>query len=160
MRIIEGQIIKVTENIWKSMMGLEVKVVNEAWGADKEQIASFIQIMGAWEGTVILECKKELSRRLTALILSIPVEKISDKEILDALGELVNIIAGNLREFFPQPCHISLPTAVGGWDYTLRFPSSEKVSEVIFECGAGQFFGVTLLKQGESVPFTKIVKQT
>jgi chemotaxis protein CheX len=159
MDFLEEQIIKVTEDIWKTVMGLEIKVADEDLGSEKEQIAGFIQIMGAWDGTVILDCDKELSGLLASLIFSTPKDKISDEEILDALGELVNIIAGNLKAHLPQPCHLSLPAAVGGWDYTLRFPGSQEVSQVVFECGFAQFFGVTLLKQGESAPYTKSVKQ-
>ena len=83
---------------------------------------------------------------------------MSDEELLDALGELVNIIGGNLKAYLPQPCHLSLPAAVGGWDYMLRFPGSHEVSQVVFECGFAQFLGITVLKQGESQPFTKVVK--
>ncbi len=160
MDLLEEQIIKITGNVWKTLVGLDLKVADEDVGTDKEQIAGFIQIMGAWDGTVILDCEKEMSRVLASLIFDVPIEKISDAEILDALGELVNIIAGNLKAHLPQPCHLSLPAAVGGWDYMLRFPGSQQVSQVIFECGFAQFLGVTILKQGESAPFTKIVKQS
>jgi chemotaxis protein CheX len=160
MEFLEEQIIKVTEDVWKRVMGLEIKVADEDVGsAEKELIASFIQIMGSWDGTVILDCDKEFSRLLASLIFNMPKEEVSDEEIWDALGELVNIIAGNLKAHLPQPCYISLPATVGGWDYMLRFPGSHEVSQVDFECGF-QFFGVTLLKQGESAPFTKVVKHS
>src|ERR1700719_1289463 len=107
MEFLEEQIVKVTENVWKTVLGLEIKAVDEDLGSDQEQIAGFIQIMGAWDGTVILDCEKDLSRLLASLIFNTPKEEISDVEILDALGELINIIAGNLKAHLPQPCHLS-----------------------------------------------------
>jgi len=160
MELLEDEIVKVTKEVWKTLMGLEIKVAEEDFGPETEKIAGFIQIMGAWDGTIILDCEKELSRLLASLIFGMPKEEVKDEEILDALGELVNIIAGNLKAYLPQPGHLSLPAAVGGWNYMLRFPGSQEVSQVVFECGFAQFLGVTILKQGESQSFTKVVKQS
>lgn len=158
MPINENQIAKVTEDIWSSVLNLEVKMVPEISGTDRKRVASFIQVMGAWEGSVILDCTEDLSKLFASKMFSIPVDEIGNEEILDALGELVNILAGNIRAFLPQPSQLSLPAAIDGWDYTLRFPGGQGVNQVAFECGEGQFFGVTILKQSENNPFSKIVK--
>jgi CheY-specific phosphatase CheX len=106
----------------------------------------------------MLDCTPHLSKLFSSKMFSMPLDEIHDEEVSDALGELINIVAGNLRAFLPQPCQLSLPAVVDGWDYTLRFPGGQGVHQTLFECG-GQSFGITILKHSENDPFSKVIKQ-
>jgi len=159
MQITDDQIVRVTKDVWTTVLSLDVKTLNEDTGTDQKRVASFVQIMGTWEGSIILDCTPHLSKLFASKMFSMPLDEIQDEEILDALGELINIVAGNLRAFLPQPCQLSLPAVVDGWDYTLRFPGGRGVHQTLFECGSGQSFGITILEHSDNEPFSKIVKQ-
>jgi chemotaxis protein CheX len=161
MQITEDQIVIVTKDVWNTVLSLEIKTIkNVDAGKDQKRVASFIQIMGNWEGSIILDCTQHLSKLFASKMFGMPLDEIRDEEIMDALGELINIVAGNLRAFLPQPCQLSLPAVIDGWDYTLSFPGGKGVNQILFECGTGQSFGITILKQSESEPFSKVVKPT
>jgi len=159
MQITEDQIVNVTKDVWNTVLGLEIKTMKEDSETAQKRVASFVQIMGTWEGSIILDCTPHLSKLFTSKMFSMPLDEVHDEEVLDALGELVNIVAGNLRAFLPQPCQLSLPAVVDGWDYTLRFPGGKGVYQTLFECGECQSFGVTILEHSDNEPFSKIVKQ-
>ncbi len=161
MRITEDQIVNVTKDVWSTVLSLEIKTMeNEGMGKEQKRVASFIQIMGAWEGSIILDCTPHLSKLFSSKMFGMPLDEIHDEEISDALGELINIVAGNLKAFLPQPSQLSLPAVIDGWDYTLSFPGGKGIHQMFFECGTGQFFGITILEHSEKDPFTKVVKSS
>ncbi len=42
------------------------------------------------------------------------VEDVSPADVLDAVGELVNIVGGNLKGMLPSPTGLSLPSVTDG----------------------------------------------
>jgi CheY-specific phosphatase CheX len=62
----------------------------------------------------------------------------------DSLGELCNILAGNLKPILPHGVGISTPSVVRGADYTLRV-CGETVFERLGFSGAAGEFRVTLV---------------
>ena len=57
-----------------------------------------------------------MSREIAGRMFSIAPEEVKEDDIRDALSELANIIAGNVKALLPAPSHLSLPTYLGGRD--------------------------------------------
>jgi chemotaxis protein CheX len=55
-------------------------------------------------------------------------------EVRDALGELTNVIGGNVKALFPGPSRISLPTVAVGSDYEVGVVDTTAVTSVSFTC--------------------------
>ena len=146
----ENEIFQITESIWESVLGIQVRRRELTGLPAKEEhtLAGCVQITGAWDGAVALHCDVDLARQVAALMFSMPSESISIEEVQDALGELVNMTGGNLKALLAEPCHLSLPAVVEGNNYTLRIPGSTPISQVAFEC-QGHPFLVTLVKKEE-----------
>jgi chemotaxis protein CheX len=97
---------------------IEKEAVNE-W-----DISSIIGLTGEARGAVVISMKKELAIRLTDQITGTPHEKLDD-EVVDAIGEIVNIIAGNVKKNLEEAFRlvISLPTIVQGKEHAVKWPS-------------------------------------
>ena len=54
--------------------------------------------------------------------------------VRDALGELTNILGGNLKALLPGPCHLGLPTVGSGQDFSAGLPAGRPLLQVPFRC--------------------------
>jgi chemotaxis protein CheX len=71
-------------------------------------------ISGTWDGLVSLTCSPLAAARAAALMFDAEVESVSQADVLDAVGELVNIVGGNLKGMLPSPTGLSLPSVTDG----------------------------------------------
>lgn len=139
----------ITSAIWRAMLepGMGLTPGGRADGG--ETITSLVTITGAWNGAVIAEFPTPLADTLTRALLR-GDDAPSDEEIHDALGELVNIMAGNIKALLPEPSRLSMPAVAFGSDYGMNVIGSRTIARAPFTCG-GQVFTVTLV-EGSSNP--------
>ncbi len=64
------------------------------------------------QSAVVLRCSRLLATRLTGKMLELSPEEIVAEDIADATGELVNVIAGNLRGLVSSPDTMTAPFVV------------------------------------------------
>lgn len=104
----------ITEDVWNSFIGQEtpLEVVADV-EFDPEWSAS-IAINGEWNGLVALELTDELSRLLVEQMLGVPADRVTHPDIADAIGELANMIGGNIKGAVPGPSRLSLPVVAAG----------------------------------------------
>lgn len=147
MQFIETEICNYTENIWKSILGLDVCKIDAPFkpAGENKTLAGCVHVMGAWEGTVALQCPTALAQQAASIMFSIKMDEVGMEQILDALGELANMTGGNIKSLLPEPSYLSLP-AVAVTNFALRIPGTELVSTVNFKCNEHNF-AVTLVKR-------------
>jgi chemotaxis protein CheX len=105
-----------------------------------------VHISGAWEGVVTVESTSNLARRAASILLGVEEESATPEELGDTLGELTNIIGGNIKGLLPEPSRLSVPAVFQGHDSNLTVKGSRLVSTVGFDC-EGQPLRVTLMKR-------------
>lgn len=100
-------------------------------------ISAIIGLSGEASGTVVVNLSESVA--LAAATAMLMVEKTEvDGEVIDAVGELVNIIAGQAKaELAEYKLAISLPNVVTGEGHEVRFPSSAPPLCVPFETDHG-----------------------
>lgn len=141
------QIYEVTESVWTSVLGLSVeRGAGEEQQREDETLLACVQISGAFEGAVLLESTSDLARRAAAILLGVEEQTASPEELRDTLGELTNIIGGNLKGLLPEPSRLSVPEVFQGKDSNLTVKGSRLVSAVGFHC-EGQPLRVALVKR-------------
>jgi CheY-specific phosphatase CheX len=59
----------------------------------------------------------------------------SDDETRDALGEIANMTAGNVKALVESYCRLSLPMVAEGRELTISIPGSKVVAQASFDCG-------------------------
>ena len=137
--------IRVVGDVFRTMLRLEVEPVEAPWPPEDDLVNVTIHYAGAWKGALLLECTREQACFFMGRLLGIePPEELND-DVRDAVGELANMIAGNLKPVLPPGVALSMPTLVEGTDYALRVLGGNLASMVAFGCPAGVFW-VTLIE--------------
>ena len=81
----------------------------------------------------------ELAIVLTAALLGLEPEEIAEEDVHDAIGELTNIVAGEMKILFvPSVGALSLstPSIISGKEYTIEVISDSSAIVVPFECNS------------------------
>ena len=105
-----------------------------------ERLTSMVGITGARHGCVALCLPPETALQLAGRMLGSELGDVND-EVIDAISELVNIIAGQAKAKFntDPPLELGLPTVVQGAGYRVKYPSKSVWLEVPFSSEAGDF---------------------
>ena len=148
MPIRQEDIIAQNEEIWASMLGLTIAPTDALQGAVQNDgiIGACVQLVGAWNGAVRLDCAIALAREAAGCFLGKEASATSIDEIRDTVGELANMAAGSVKSLLPQPTHISLPAVADGVQYDLTVRRGRLLLQCPFEC-RGQVFQISLLER-------------
>ncbi len=65
----------------------------------------------------------------------------------DVLGELANMIGGNLKSLLGSGIRLSMPSVVDGVSYSVRVCGAEIREQLAFECDEGLFWITVLTTQ-------------
>jgi chemotaxis protein CheX len=89
-------------------------------------ISAVIGLTGEARGAVVISMKQDLAIKLTS-ILTDKTHQALDDEVVDAVGELINIIAGNVKQELEDTFRlvISLPTIVTGKEHHINWPEGQ-----------------------------------
>lgn len=92
-------------------------------GLDDDRMVGAVNFAGEVVGTMSLQVSRPLSRKLTAAMLGLAPDDAMDEEtVRDVLGELTNIVTGNLKTEFLDAglsCIISTPHTTTGCDFKI-----------------------------------------
>jgi chemotaxis protein CheX len=81
---------------------------------DRHDVAAWVDVHGPWIGRASLETSSDAASDLTRALLRIPASApVSDDDLVDALGEVANVVGGNVKALLPEPGTLGLPR-VGG----------------------------------------------
>lgn len=131
--------------VFSTMLGSELEVGEPIEDDDPfmaAEVVSMVGLQGAICGSLALECGREHARDLTARFLGADGEQIeSIDDVRDAVGELVNMIGGNLKTAIGSgdAIELSLPTVVTTPRSEVKIPSTFGVA-VPFRDHYGEFF--------------------
>ncbi|MBX9790470.1 MAG: chemotaxis protein CheX [Pirellulales bacterium] len=106
-----GQLI---ETVWTVVLGCDVRPVSVPTDSQRTTnvLAGIVEITGAWEGVVALECPLEFVRQAAATMFEVEPALLTSDQLEDALGELTNIVGGNFKALLPASAHLGLPAVV------------------------------------------------
>ncbi len=103
-------------------------------------VTSLVGISGQVQGVVVLRFPAETALEIAERMLGTEVSVVN-AEVVDAVSEIVNMVAGSAKAKFDYdpPLELGLPTVVQGSDYKVKYPSGTTWLEVPFESEAGNF---------------------
>ena len=142
-------VVRITQEIWGSMLSLDIMPVESAWLEDGVGVVGCVQIVGAWEGAIRLDLSPVLATKAAAAFAGMQPAEVTPDEIRDAAGELANITAGSIKILLPTPSHLSLPIAADGTDYKVRIKGGRRLLQAAFD-HLGEGLLVTILEREES----------
>lgn len=134
-----------TRDLFKTMLNCEaergeVGVVTE--GSRAGDLSAMIGLSGDVRGTVVLGFPIDTALKVAGRMLSSEMQTV-DEEVIDAISEAVNIVAGGAKAKFNSgggpPIALGLPVVVQGGDYNIDFPSKSAWLDVPFTSELGPF---------------------
>jgi len=139
-----------TQNCFKVMMSVDVTagkpyLFDPISGGHSYDISGIIGLSGETTGAVVLSFTKLCALKVVSAFSGMEV-KIFDQTVVDAIGELINIVAGNAKKDLKDfKLNISLPSVVTGHSHKLNWPTGVPVIMIPFTSPLGEFsIGVSL----------------
>lgn len=149
MSLRQEELIALNQDIWASMLGITISssesIEVPAHGAGF--IGACVQLVGAWQGAVRVDCTLALAQRAASAFMGGNAD-ISVDQVRDTVGELANMVAGSLKALLPQPTHISLPSVADGSDYDLTVRNGRLLLQCPFDC-QGERLLVSLIERDQ-----------
>jgi chemotaxis protein CheX len=139
---------QIVETVFSTMMDLEVVPGDSPHVAAPERMTSFVQMTGEdCNATVLVECSQRQACEFAGRILATDPPGDVDSDVCDMLGELANMIGGNLKSGLAAGVRLSMPTVMAGSDYDLKVCGSRVSERASFESALGTFWVTVLTKE-------------
>jgi len=146
----ETQVRSVVRSVWSTQLGLEIQTIGGPIPAPTSPtLTAAIHISGDFHGAIRLECSRNLIRRAAAIMFAVPESGLTEDDERDVVGELTNVVAGNLKALIPGSNSISLPTIIEGSDYRVSTLDVESSDDFGFTL-EGETMIVTVVEHGRA----------
>jgi chemotaxis protein CheX len=123
------------ESVWNDTLGLIVDVAPSTFGPRPSgNLVAWVQFSGEFEGAVTLQTTEAFMRQAASVMFGVEPAAVTREELLDALGELANMVGGVLKAQLPAPSFLSLPTVTDGDPSGVSFPRAGVVERVELTC--------------------------
>jgi chemotaxis protein CheX len=135
--------IEAVDNVFSTMLSVRPKRAGVRVSANQNNtpsITSLVGMSGQVSGVVALRFPPETALKLAGRMLGSEMGAVNG-EVVDAVSELVNMVAGSAKAklHHEPPLQLGLPTVVEGNGYKLKYPSKSVWLEVSFTSDAGPF---------------------
>ncbi len=134
--------LSAVHNTFTTMLATEARRGDLSLGDPRHRthpISGIIGLSGNASGTVVINLSEEVALAAASKLLLEDKQEV-DSEVLDAVGELANMIAGQAKVDLEQyALSVSLPNVVTGEGHEVRFPSATPPLCVPFESDYGPF---------------------
>ena len=142
--ILPSEVAQIVESVFENMLSLEAAESGAPWFPSGDRLTAAVHMTGDWSGAVLLECDRRQACRFAGRFLSMEPSDAVDDVVRDVLGELANMIGGNMKCVLTRGIRLSMPSVVDGGDYSLRICKAEIRQRLAFQCAEGLFW-VTIL---------------
>ena len=129
-----------TADVFSTMLGVELTSQDPYRQPCRPEpadgIIGLVGLTGRWTGTGGIACSGELARKISGHFLMSEYPSV-DQEVLDAMGEITNMIIGNFKNALEEeagPMGMSIPMVVFGHNFTAGTTHSADWVVVPFAC--------------------------
>ncbi len=126
----EDDLAEMVEQVWVSYLDPEgvSPLVRTGDAGQPSDVHSSVSITGAWTGHVVYASSTVAARNAAAAFLAMDPAEVSPEDLSDVLGELANIVGGNVKAVLPPGALLSLPQVVLAPESATKYPNAERVS--------------------------------
>jgi chemotaxis protein CheX len=154
MELKHEEIVQIVESVFRDMLELEVveytpaayarRVADAGGCGDPDRVMASVELSGDWNGVVAIACKSAQACLLAGRFLSMECPQRVDDVVCDVIGELTNMIGGNLKCVLARGIKLSTPHVTHGVESPMEDRNDYSSNEVWFRCQGGNF-SVTVL---------------
>jgi chemotaxis protein CheX len=100
----------IADEVWPSLVGDGEAFVPVPVPPPAEVVSAWVDIIGPWTGSVVVTCAPTTAEALTeSVLMTRPPTVVDDEDVADALGELANVLGGNVKSVLPGESRLGLP---------------------------------------------------
>jgi chemotaxis protein CheX len=112
-------------------------------------LTAAVYLTGEWAGAVCIHLEPQQACGFAGHFLGMPTPDAVDDDVRDVMGELANMIAGNLKCTLCPGIRVSIPSVTDGPSYSLRVCGARVVCRATFRTDAGPFW-ISLIDASEA----------
>jgi CheY-specific phosphatase CheX len=134
---LESQI-AVTQQVFALMAGIDIHPSAASLPEADLFLESIVDYLSICKGSIVFECSAPVAFAFTEQFMGIPIPVACDDDVKDSMGELVNMIAGNLKGLLSVDTVLSTPVVFH--NKLSPMPKTRtKLSCIDFDCEYGLF---------------------
>jgi chemotaxis protein CheX len=150
-------------SVFETMLGVTLKdcepTREENTPLHSDGVVALVGLAGEWAGTGAFRCSAEMARKVSGLMLMQEFTAV-DQDVLDAVGEITNMILGNVKTTFEEtlgPMGLSIPTVIYGRNFTTRSVGRSEWSVVPFELDGDSIeIQISLAQRNQRAPGSNV----
>lgn len=123
---IEEYVRSATAEVFATMLGMELEAgkpyLDKNDPAVSDGVLSFVGLAGPWAGAGAISSTAGFACQICSALLMMEATSVNE-EVLDAVGEVTNMVIGNFKTMAEQhlgPLGLSIPTVIFGHNFTSR----------------------------------------
>ncbi len=126
-------------DVFETMLSMEIKAVevpSDHQPGTAERIIGVVGLAGPFQGAVYFHLAEPFALHIASTMLGMAPEELGHSEVNDVVGELTNMIGGNIKSRLSDAgfrCNLSVPSVVRGTDIdieTVELDSGRKEQRV------------------------------
>lgn len=141
----DAEVTRIVQDVLLTMTNYPVTPGETPYSVQPDRTTCSVYFAGAWNGAVLIECPPAMAYEFTARLMNISKPGCFDQDVSDALGELANMVGGNLKSVLPRGVNLSMPSVVEGSKYSVRICGAHRNQRMAFDGPDGPFW-VTLVE--------------
>ena len=134
------QITEIAQEVWESFLTMSLlphPLGPDAPALEGQTITGCVHVSGEWTGSVFLSCDLEVAAGAAEAMFAADPGSLSADEVSDAVGELTNMVGGNVKSLLPAPSRLSVPTIAVGEPGSVRIPGAVRLDRVVLLSAPG-----------------------
>jgi chemotaxis protein CheX len=125
-----------TREVFETMLGEPASpaVCNIDELPSARDFTALVALSGALEGSLRVRCPAVSACLMGSRMVGTPLD-LQDELVVDALGEIANMVAGNFKSKIPglaDACRVSVPTVFRGQEFTVESMARGEILESCF----------------------------
>ena len=145
-------VINSVKDVFDTMLSMDIELSSAVTRAslDGIKLVGSVSFVGDVMGSVYVQVSDAFAHNITAAMLGIDIEEIEgEDEINDVVGELSNMLGGNLKSGFCDfglPCELSTPSITTGSDFKIETINMARHERFAFDCQEHTIFVEVCIK--------------
>ena len=133
-------VVSIAQDVWGSFLSMDLEanpLGDDAPPIEGRTMTGCVHVTGEWQGSIFLECGVDAAQGAAEAMFGADPGTLSPDEVSDALGELTNMVGGNIKSLLPGPSALSIPSVAEGLEYTVRVPGATRLTTIPLVSPAG-----------------------
>ena len=106
----DATVLSIAEDAWTALIGEDEVLVPVSGEPPADVLSGWVQLTGPWTGVVVVTTGRSTAEELATCMLKEHAPPVlDDEDVADALGEMANVVGGNVKAALPGPSVLSLP---------------------------------------------------